>query len=277
LILVKDNESVNITFINGKKSAQCEFTVIGSAYEMLERLRNFVIAQWDYDFGLSAFELRTPTKLVTIENVLNVIQTPVALTVENLCKGFSSLKANEVKSYAGLNTLHENDDAQFTDWSFTDGGVCLSCEVDIVYKEIIRKIQILSSSITSEYTMREFISPLLISASILVGSVQLFCERQVNGSFANGPVDYLAMYRAYSICVTEAKKLEIDKGIIQNVGQMKACREVFFQYESTKSYQTKRKYSEIECLAESKMLPSSGIVSTGNVASFLCLLIVVSR
>jgi hypothetical protein len=82
--------------------------------------------------------------------------------------------------------------------------------------------------------MREFISAILVSALRLVliflkntrnsGRLSLICEKIVVGLHAHGPVDYVVVFDYLDIILTEAKKLEISQGVIQNLLQQSISR-----------------------------------------------------
>lgn len=117
--------------------------------------------------------------------------------------------------------------------------------------------------------MREFITPILLGALELYGKsnkldntdLQLVCEKRVTGFVGNGPVDYIVTYKTMNIILTEAKKDQIDSGVLQNICQQVAgVQEIARLLTLTTS--KKRKYEEI--LADIEMIPSYGIVSTGE-------------
>ena len=78
--------------------------------------------------------------------------------------------------------------------------------------------------------MREFITPILLGALELYGKsnkldntdLQLVCEKRVTGFVGNGPVDYIVTYKTMNIILTEAKKDQIDSGVLQNICQQVA-------------------------------------------------------
>ena len=107
--------------------------------------------------------------------------------------------------------------------------------------------------------MREFISPILVGAIVLLGNlnVKMTAEKNIIGKLANGPVDYDIMYSSFHICIAEAKKVDIAHGIAQNIAQIVASRDVFISQESKK-----RKYEDD--FSDTKEIPSAGIISTGD-------------
>eukprot|EP01040_Poterioochromonas_malhamensis_P003476 gene3476-3713_t len=194
----------------------------------------------------------------------------MAILVSSLSVGFSDMKKEDVMAYAGISVLYEKDHSKFADYVFnTSSASILENEVNYIFHDLTRRVNAFSNALRSETTMREFISPFLISAVLIVGNIDFYCERSLRGSRANGAVDYVAIYRAFIICVTEAKKLEIEKGVSQNIAQMKASRESFQVHEATKRHK-KRNFKEvINEAAYLHELPSSGIISTGEQWQFL--------
>jgi hypothetical protein len=234
-------------------------------------LRDWVQESWA-PLSVTDFNISVNDVVLDEENCSGLILTSAAVVVSSLAVGFGDMKKDDVLSYAQLKLLYEIDNGRFGDY---DAGAesaeanIVDSEVDFLFRDLTRRMTAFGSAAASEYTMREFISPFLISAALVVGSIELFCERNIRGSRANGPIDYVALYRAFVICVTEAKKLEIEKGVTQNVAQMKACREAFQVHEATKMGQ-KRRYKEVASEADYReQLPSSGIVSTGEKWRFL--------
>ncbi len=76
-----------------------------------------------------------------------------------------------------------------------------------------------------EATRREFISAVLVLAATLVGNVKLAVEELVVGSLGKGPVDWVALFEGFRICITEGKKDNLTQGQIQNIAQLAASRE----------------------------------------------------
>ena len=50
------------------------------------------------------------------------------------------------------------------------------------------------------------------------------------GKKANGPLDYAMLYKRFSLLITEAKKDNINYGVIQNIGQLLASWREFLYY-----------------------------------------------
>ena len=82
---------------------------------------------------------------------------------------------------------------------------------------------------SSEYTMRELISPVLVRALSLVDDfngqahktkVRLICDKLVSGSSGHGPpIDYVMSYLNVLIVIGEAKLKDLLGGFYQNLVQ----------------------------------------------------------
>ena len=75
---------------------------------------------------------------------------------------------------------------------------------------------------------------------------------------ATGPLDYAILYKEFYIVIAEAKKDNLDSGIVQNLAQMMASRETYLY----KTNGMKRGY--LEMAGQIAQVPSTGIVSTGK-------------
>ena len=113
--------------------------------------------------------------------------------------------------------------------------VTLTKEELFVFNDLQRRIVYFDQAETSEYTMREFISPILLGALAIYDALnpkkddllQLVCEKKVSGEIGTGPVDYVVTYRKMNIVLTEAKREKILSGIQQNIRQQEASRQQY--------------------------------------------------
>jgi hypothetical protein len=55
--------------------------------------------------------------------------------------------------------------------------------------------------------------------------MKLTVEELVVGSLGRGPVDWVALFEGFRICITEGKKDNLTHGQIQNIAQLAASRE----------------------------------------------------
>eukprot|EP01039_Chlorochromonas_danica_P005287 gene5287-5822_t len=152
----------------------------------------------------------------------------------------------------------------------------LSVAVDKVLNVLNDKASVVNLKIASEYTMREFISPILIEVVLLCvriwkrmhpdtqSMLTLVCERLIVGQEAHGPVDYSILFDWFDLILTEAKRDDLDAGIVQNYLQLFASKQ--FTANTVVDYhvygsEKKRKYEE--AFQRLATIPSYGIVSTG--------------
>lgn len=148
-------------------------------------------------------------------------------------------------------------------------------ETKEVVRDIMRRAETINRRIASEYTMREFISPVLIGAIKLMlkylrdrqlnTTLSLVCEKQLIGRRAHGPVDYVLVYDILDIILTEAKKQDIKQGTIQNLLQQRASLD--FLCNTLVDFSLtgrKRKEKFEEMFHDLASVPTCGIVSTGE-------------
>ncbi len=210
-------------------------------------LENFVKSQWP-QYQVMKFQFLHDDILLLGPSFM--LPDGATVKIQNLCKGFSDFIGNKSRAleYAMTESIAVDDGI------FRESTLTSELEINSIVQELQRKKNVFDMFQASEYTMREFISPLLVSALCTLMStveVKMLAEKNVTGSLGNGPVDYTLIYKDFNICVVEAKKDAIEEGISQNIAQLVASREEY-------CYQSKRSIDEIVDL------PSSGIVSTGK-------------
>ena len=178
-------------------------------------------------------------------------------TVVSLCKGFSSYhEIKDVIEYAKITGM-TYDNSRF----LVDSSIVISdVEIDLIYVELNRRVKAFDLNLVTEFTIREFISPILVSALVILdnANIRMTAEKKIVGKRANGSVDFDIMYRHFHICIVEAKKEAFEAGIAQNIAQLVASRdELLYGIK-------KRLYSDTFTDDNVKYTPSSGIVSTGD-------------
>jgi hypothetical protein len=132
-------------------------------------------------------------------------------------------------------------------------------QTNLVFHELIRRFCCYDTTDTSEMTMREFISPVLIGAMMMLEtsttrstkeySVQLIAEKTITGRQAKGPV--------------EAKHQNLMGGLYQNLVQQHSLLEVIANVKVANSSLNETKTSIRRALTEATALGTFGIVSTG--------------
>ena len=146
---------------------------------------------------------------------------PATIVVENMRKGFSDFKEIDAYRYAGVTT-------QVIDACAFPTRVDIQVE-DVLFQHAKNDLTIkhrLFGALTEgcEYTRREFISSVLVLAAG-IAKVQLGVEEPIAGRLGHGPVDWVALYKSYRICITEGKRDDLTKGVVQNIAQMAATGE----------------------------------------------------
>jgi hypothetical protein len=99
----------------------------------------------------------------------------------------------------------------------------------LLIDELQKNADVFGDVTRNEMTCREFISPFLTTAvkhlQVNEPLLALRAEEELNGSRGFGPVDYTVVLDDIVICVTEAKKMDFDKGAAQNIVQMHSAVE----------------------------------------------------
>ena len=213
----------------------------------LETLSSAVTLAWR-EFEVAGFKLTANAVALSGDTVYSELKFPLQVTVVNLSKGFSTFKEDEAYAYARVNsaTTDANEFPQPVD-------ILVDSEW---FQHALKDLRIkheLFGALTEgcEYTRREFISAVIILSAKVAG-VKLAVEKNIQGRLGNGPVDWVARYESYRICITEGKKDNLSNGMIQNIAQLAATRE---------DRNPKRKFSP--------SIPSYGIATTYHEWVFL--------
>lgn len=118
--------------------------------------------------------------------------------------------------------------------------------------------------------MREFISPVLISAVICAASAKLnnlsmVCEKAVVGKKAHGPVDYVIYAGMMCLLLGEAKLNDMTSGLYQNYMQQLASMEsIANSMIATSAAGVKRDRAYGTAIKAARLVGSTGVVSTGR-------------
>jgi hypothetical protein len=171
------------------------------------------------------------------------------------------VKSSEVKQ-STFNQDHTIADAAY------------AAAVDFVCPELLRRARVLDLVQSSEYTMRELISPILVGALCLVDDhnnnddetkVRLICEKLISGTSGHGPVDYVLSYMNVYIVIGEAKHKQILEGLYQNlVQQRSALDSLADKMVGSAVVGCKRSRDFSQALNNLRDLITCGIISTGT-------------
>ena len=223
------------------------------------------------DLVFSSFVLKLDDVIVNENNFHTLLNydNEYCFKVISALIGFASFTDEQALSYAKVQYIDisqipkvEQDD--FPSMKNLDDSL-IAKEVESIFCEVAKRLKVVPyDGLSSECTMREFISPLLVGAlNLLDGSVKLQGEKEICGFVGNGPVDYVMEYRSYQIVLTEAKKLTIKAGIKQNIAQIVASKEDFAKQFAFGDDINSKKRKYKDAFDAIDLIPSFGIVATG--------------
>ncbi|GFH24832.1 uncharacterized protein HaLaN_22695 [Haematococcus lacustris] len=197
----------------------------------------------------------------------------ITLGVVSICRPFSSFRADE--AFRVLDTAAQFAEdavfgtqftlAEYNPTSPTDPvlqtSVNLQTHGDIVAhvgKELaLRCCKTDPDRYNKEASKKEIISPVIFAAAALAGDVRVEAEYSVCGTLGRGMIDYVILYKHFSIIVLEGKMHDtLEEHLGQLAAEIRSARE---QYKRV--YLTKRKHDDE---GEFKKVPSFGILSNGT-------------
>ena len=173
--------------------------------------------------------------------------TRVAITVTRV--GFSSILT--VKE--ALQLLHQEGDSI----AISDSVFPVPLQLGENHEELLHAVSTLQRLHAvaplpqgCEATRRLYIDPILLAAARVAGpGVLLEVEKEYENRDVWGPIDYVFKFNGETICITEGKKDQLDRGVIQNIAQLAVVAD---------DRKRKRKISEIS----SEEKPIYGIATT---------------
>ena len=188
------------------------------------------------DFSLSGEFCKDDLRDVTNDTSLAAVPLTTAtgdikVILKLNSKGFSKFKSSQEEALSSIGSLYTvlesipRDNSRFpkVEWSQSLSEeefnvILLRVTVDIMYRN-----EMIDRDLTSEYTMREFISPILIGALLRLvliflrnsnntgNKLSLICEKMVVGLHAHGPVNYVVVFDCLVIILTKRKSLKYHK------------------------------------------------------------------
>ena len=182
------------------------------------------------------------------------------ISVKSQAEGFRKLKQAVVFNWAGIDKITQDnshfEDIQIDFENELNNKVIEHALVDLHYKNEFY------GPITSclEASVREYISTVLLACARITGNVKLVAELVIAGRKGNGPLDYAILYENFFLLITEAKKDQLDQGVIQNIAQLVASREETLY--GLASGRNKRNYMSMA--GDIACIPSTGVASTGK-------------
>lgn len=174
---------------------------------------------------------------VAVNNFKIVDSNNKTLVILKLSKGFSMFTDEDevldyinclFHHYSQISSLVDDPDFANIPTNITSNDELAAMAVS-VRKELDLRKQVIEIHGATEYSMCEFISPLLIgSVNLMVDylkaqqtsneKLSLSCEKQIVGNVYQGPVDYVVVFDCLDIVLTEAKKdMDLKKGVLQNL------------------------------------------------------------
>ncbi|CAB4477069.1 hypothetical protein RhiirA1_459075 [Rhizophagus irregularis] len=96
--------------------------------------------------------------------------------------------------------------------------------IDVIVESLLM-VQKTSPNVATanEASRREYISPILHGvAYFFQNSIKIYPEHELVGSYGHGPVDWTIMVNNKYILITEAKKVDVDHGVGQNIIQLQS-------------------------------------------------------
>ena len=206
------------------------------------------------------------------------------IVVDRKSQGFSTAALKPMEALASLHSLYKCvDHIPRDDDLFPECRKIPQQQINDASSALIAILQdrakAINLKIASEYTMREFISPILVTVVNLAidyrstlsesssdrSKLSLVCERVLLGMNAQGPVDYSILFDLIDLVLSEAKKKDLDTGVVQCLLQQRASQEflvnVLIDLELN-GESRKRKFEETFDVVSA--IPTFGITSTGS-------------
>ncbi|KAJ9531914.1 hypothetical protein QJQ45_003627 [Haematococcus lacustris] len=173
----------------------------------------------------------------------------ITLGVVSICRPFSSFRADE--AFRVLDTAAQFAEDAVFGTQFTLAEYNPTSAADPPQQQCYRRVY------NKEASKKEIISPVIFAAAALAGDVRVEAEYSVCGTLGRGMIDYVILYKHFSIIVLEGKLHDtLEEHLGQLAAEIRSARE---QYKRV--YLTKRKHDDE---GEFKKVPSFGILSNGT-------------
>ena len=159
---------------------------------------------------------------------------------------------------------------------------CTSISNDILQQEVDKVIinlqdlnTVMNMKIVSMYTMKEYISTILIGVLQTIirsnhekysnKNLTIVCNKDIIGKSAYGIVDYSIIYDCMDLIVTESKNDNLNTSIVQNLLQQRACQDfltnTLIDYNTIQSERKRKFYETFDDIV---LTPTYGITTTGS-------------
>ena len=214
--------------------------------ELMEKIERD--EKWLIDLKFSYFRIFYEVNQNLHEMPQDFIGVPtekVKIVADRKSKGFSTAALKPVEALSSLHSLYKSvgqiprSDDMFPECTKLSQEH-LDAAVTALVATLKDRAKAINLEIASEYTMREFISPVLVAVVNLVidyraalsesssdpSKLSLVGERILLGMNAQGPVDYTILFDFVDLVLSEAKKTALETGVVQCLLQQRAGQEV---------------------------------------------------
>ena len=182
------------------------------------------------------------------------------IKIESCAVGFSKIKRSNVLVWAGVNEI-VYDDSYFEDNILDVENEKIKYILDHVERHIQYTDGVYGPIVRClEASVREYIGVVLLACAMIAGEITMSAEKSICGKRANGPLDYVMLYKKFFLLITEAKKDDMLAGITQNLAQLVASREQYLYNEAP----VLRKRTYMDMAGQIARIPSTGIVTSGK-------------
>mmetsp|Transcript_15634 Transcript_15634/g.22919 ORF Transcript_15634/g.22919 Transcript_15634/m.22919 type:complete len:362 (+) Transcript_15634:47-1132(+) len=179
-----------------------------------------------------------------------------SILVQSHAVGFRKLKGETVFQWAEIGEIVV-DDSRFGSIDIDLDNSLHAHVIQHAVQDLMYKNE-LYGPITDclETSVREYISAVLLAC----GKCKAHRRTKHCWKKAKGPLDYAMLYKRFLLVIsTEAKKDNINHGVMQNIGQLLASRE-----ESLYNLAGTKKRNYMSMASDIASIPSTGIASTGK-------------
>mmetsp|Transcript_3579 Transcript_3579/g.5074 ORF Transcript_3579/g.5074 Transcript_3579/m.5074 type:complete len:327 (-) Transcript_3579:312-1292(-) len=250
---------ITVKWINSSCSVEIDGTTT------LTSIKEKFFDQWEdlvrVDFSLHNGEKGAPDFEINNDEKLAIFFAAnySSILVQSHAVGFRKLKGETVFQWAEIGEIVV-DDSRFGSIDIDLDNTLHAHVIQHALQDLMYKNE-LYGPITDcfEASVREYISAVLLACAKIAGNVKLIAELNIVGKKANGPLDYAMLYKKFFLLITEAKKDNINHGVIQNLGQLLASRE-----ESLYNLAGTKKRNYMSMASDIASIPSTGIASTGK-------------
>lgn len=255
-------------------------------YQKVENVERWMLLLKYADYTLMCEDSVSKALFKVDDDLAGVPEIDAKIVVVLKVKGFSTVAGRVAEALESIGCLYK-EVAQIP--KDTDGSTFPTCpdlsrdrlaaSVDKVMHSLNDRLKVINISLATEYSMREFVSPILIELVILAAELwksmpgnekdssklSLACERIIVGKSAHGPVDYSILLDWIDFVLTEVKLKDMSAGIVQNLVQQAACKQFLANTVIPLSGDRETKKKKYEDAFDSvTSIASYGVATTGD-------------